>query len=176
MKFRHPPQETVKYWLNYEPEIGIFTWRLSPTPRIKKGQKAGGIRRNGYCMIGLRGHGQILAHRLAWIYVHGMIPDRMEIDHINRDPGDNRLENLRLATSSQQKMNKRVQRNSRSGLKGAYYHACRSGMKWRSQIKVGGKLIFLGYFPTAEDAHEAYVAASKSYFGEFHPDALSEAS
>jgi hypothetical protein len=109
----------------------------------------------------------VAAHRLAWVYVHGSIPDGMEIDHKDCDPTNNRLDNLRLATSSQQKQNKRVQSNNRAGLKGAYYHACRTGKKWRSQIKVGQRLIFLGYFHTAEEAHEAYAAAAAEHFGEF---------
>ena len=73
----------------------------------------------------------------------------------------------RLATSSQQKQNRKIQSNNRSRLKGAYYHACRPGMKWRSQIKVGGCLKFLGYYETAREAHEAYKRAAFVEFGEF---------
>jgi hypothetical protein len=99
--------------------------------------------------------------------VNGDIPDGMEIDHINNDPSDNSIKNLRLATSSQQKMNKRRQRNNRSGMKGAFYHACRPGKKWRSQIKTAEGLKFLGYFETPEGAAEAYRSAAVRYFGEF---------
>jgi hypothetical protein len=91
----------------------------------------------------------------------------MEIDHVDGDPINNRLGNLRLATSAQQKMNKRVQSNNKSGLKGAFYHACRDGKKWRSQIKVSGQVLFLGYHQTPEDAHAAYAAAAAKHFGEF---------
>ena len=90
-----------------------------------------------------------------------------EIDHKDGDPSNNAIENLRLATSSQQKQNKGVQSNNRCGLKGAFYHACHKGKKWRSQIKVGDRLIFLGYFHTAMEAHEAYAAAAVEHFGEF---------
>lgn len=72
-------------------------------------------------------------------------------------------------SSSQQKMNKSVQSNNRSGLKGAYYHACRKGKKWRSQIKHDGRLEFIGYFDTAQEAHEAYLSRSNELFGEFSP-------
>lgn len=112
-----------------------------------------------------------MAHRLAWIYVHGLTIGGAEIDHIDGNPANNAIANLRLATSTQQKQNKRVQSNNRSGLKGAYYHACHKGKKWRSQIKVdrdGQKiLVFLGYFETAQQAHEAYAAAAIKYFGDF---------
>jgi hypothetical protein len=97
----------------------------------------------------------------------GSIPADMEIDHADGNPSNNRLSNLRLATSSHQKRNKRVQSNNRSGLKGAFWHGCHKGKKWRSQIKVGKRLIFLGYFHTAEEAHVAYSRAAKEHFGEF---------
>jgi hypothetical protein len=166
---RNVPQERVRYWLDYNSETGEFIWRWSPCARVKRGSIAGTSPANGYRLIGLRGYGQVGAHRLAWIHAYGPIPDGMEIDHINGDPSDNRLCNLRLATSAQQKMNKVVQSNNRSGLKGAYFHACRKGRKWRSQIKANGTLHFLGYFETAEEAHEAYVAASRRLFKDFHP-------
>ncbi len=94
----------------------------------------------------------------------------MEIDHKDTDPSNNRLDNLRLATSQEQKRNKKVQSNNRSGLKGAYYHACRKGKKWRSQIRIGPgreNLIFLGYYDTALEAHMAYRSAAIRHFGEF---------
>jgi hypothetical protein len=131
------------------------------------GAVAGTQRKNGYVFIGVRNYQQIGAHRLAWIYVHGSIPPGMEIDHRDGNPSNNALNNLRLATSSQQKMNKRVQSNNRSGLKGAFYHACHNGKKWRSQIKIGRDLIFLGYFDTAEEAHRAYEEAATQYFADF---------
>lgn len=162
-----PPQQLLHDLLFYDGKTGDFYWRTSPKYNIPAGTKAGCSRANGYVFIGIRGYRQIGAHRLAWVYNHGEIPDGYEIDHINCDPSDNRMINLRLATSSQQKQNKRVQSNSRSGLKGAYYHACHKGKKWRSQIKVDGRYIFLGYYHTAEEAHEAYKAASVHYYGEF---------
>lgn len=170
----HPTQDRLRYWLNYDGETGVFVWKLSPCARVPKGKEAGTAKAVGYRFIGLRGYGQIGAHRLAWIYVHGAIPEELEVDHINGDPSDNRIANLRLATSSQQKMNKGVQSNNRSGLKGAFYHAIRPGMKWRSQIKVGERLHFLGYFKTAMEAHEAYMRASREMFGEFHPQRLEQ--
>lgn len=162
-----PPRAFVIEWLHYSPSTGVFTWMKEPTAAPQyKFNEAGGQRANGYIYIGLNDE-IIAAHRLAWVYMHGDIPEGMEVDHIDGDPSNNTIANLRLATSSQQKMNKRVQSNNRSGLKGAYYHACHKGKKWRSQIKVGSRLIFLGYFHTAEEAHAAYGAAAIEHFGEF---------
>lgn len=163
-----PPKAEIMAWLHYNPATGAFTWMQEPTiaPQYKF-TAAGGLRASGYTYIAFNDYGLLAAHRLAWVYVHGDIPEGMEVDHIDNDPSNNRISNLRLATSSQQKMNKRVQSNNRSGLKGAYYHAAHKGKKWRSQIKVGDKLIFLGYYHTAEEAHTAYAAAALEHFGEF---------
>lgn len=163
-----PTQAILREWFIYDSETGIFVWRKEPRkigPYL--GKVAGHTRKTGYVFIGVPGFGLLGAHRLAWIYMHGLTIGGAEIDHIDGNPSNNAIANLRLATSSQQKQNKCVQSNNRSGLKGAFYHACRPGKKWRSQIKVGEKLHFLGYFETAEQAHEAYKAAAKEHFGEF---------
>lgn len=171
---RNPSQEHLHEWLIYDPQTGVFTWRKKPRGgrRREAGGIAGTAKKDGRRMIGVGSYGQIFSARLAWIYCGGVIPDGMEVDHKDCDPGNDRFDNLRLATSQEQKRNRRVQSNNRSGLKGAYYHACRKGKKWRSQIKLevgggSGKFKFLGYFHTAQEAHEAYKAAAPKYFGEF---------
>lgn len=163
-----PSQDIVQEWLDYDPATGVFRWKKEPRkigPVL--GCVAGTTNKLGYVLIGIPGFKQIQAHRLAWIYVHGLTIGGAEIDHKDGDPSNNAIDNLRLATSSEQKRNKRVQANNRCGLKGAYYHACRPGKKWRSQIKVADRLIFLGYFNTAEEAHAAYGKAAVEHFGEF---------
>jgi hypothetical protein len=167
MAKKPPKQAFVREWLDYDEATGVFTWKQEPRPIRPCLGKVAGTPRRGYVAIKLPGFTQIGAHRLAWIYVHGVIIGGAEIDHIDGNPGNNALSNLRLASSMEQKRNKRVQSNNRSGLKGAYYHDAHKGKKWRSQIKVGPKLIFLGYFHTAEEAHEAYKAAAIEHFGEF---------
>lgn len=164
---RLPTQAVLHEWFRYDHETGTFFWRREPRTIGHCLGRIAGTRRNGYIFIGVPGFGQIGAHRLAWIYVHGLTIGGGEIDHVDGNPSNNAISNLRLATSSQQKQNKRVQSNNRSGLKGAFYHACRRGKKWRSQIKVGDDLIFLGYFNTPEEAHAAYSDAAHAYFGEF---------
>lgn len=162
-----PSQALLHEHFDYDPLTGIFVWKKVDYTNVKLLGKPAGTNSRGYRHIGVPGHGQMGAHRLAWIYVHGMTIGGAEIDHIDGNPSNNAIANLRLATSSQQKQNRRVQSNNRSGLKGAYYHACHKGKKWRSQIKVGNRLIFLGYFHTPEEAHEAYCQAAKEHFGQF---------
>jgi hypothetical protein len=163
-----PSQRVLQEWFDYDQSTGIFHWIKEPRvigPRL--GLVAGTKRRTGYVMISVPGYGQLGAHRLAWIFVHGTTVGGAEIDHIDGNPSNNAISNLRLATSSEQKRNRRVQSNNRSGLKGAFYHAGRKGKKWRTQIKVGADLIFLGYFHTAEEAHRAYAEAAVEHFGEY---------
>lgn len=168
-----PTQAALHEWLHYDPETGIFLWKKESRPcRPLLGLPAGTFRKaTGYIFIGVPGFGQIGAHRLAWIYMHGLTVGGAEVDHKDTNPSNNAIGNLRLATSTEQKQNKKVQSNNRSGLKGAYYHAVHKGKKWRSQIAIREngekKLIFLGYFHTAEEAHAAYGLAALKYYGEF---------
>lgn len=94
-------------------------------------------------------------------------PDR-EVDHINRGRGrviDNRRQNLRLATSQQNKHNQRVRRGGSSIYKGVDYH--RKSRKWRAQITLNGKVTYIGIYPLETDAAYAYDAQARLHFGEF---------
>lgn len=163
-----PKQAVLREWLDYDASSGIFRWIKEPhTIGSCLGKIAGTTRRTGYVFIGVPDFGQFAAHRLAWVYVHGVTIGGAEIDHIDGNPSNNSIANLRLSTRRENARNRGPQSNNRSGLKGAYYHACRKGKKWRTQIKVGDDLIFLGYFHTAQEAHEAYGRAAIKYFGEF---------
>ena len=151
---------------DYDPLTGQLIWKIEPKSGNRHlGDIAGTITKKGYVLIGIDRE-QIHAPRVIWLIVHGVELDK-EPDHRDGDPSNNRLANLRPATSSQQKRNKCVQSNNRSGLKGAFYHEAHKGKKWRSQIKVGKRLIFLGYHYTAEEAHAAYGASALEHFGEF---------
>lgn len=122
--------------------------------------------REGYISIFIDGMGHS-AHRLAHLYMTGEWPIDV-IDHINRVTGDNRWENLRSATRSQNLGNRRLNVNSRGGLKGVTPLGSGRNAKWyQSRIQVGGKRIRIGIFTTPEEAHAAYVDAAKKYFGEF---------
>ena len=165
--YKLPTQAHLQEWFDYNPDTGVFVWKKVHYTNAKLLGKPAGTKSKRYILIGVPGFGQIGAHRLAWIYVHGLTIGGAEVDHRDTNPSNNAISNLRLATSSEQKQNRGVQSNNRSGLKGAYYHACHKGKKWRSQIKVGDRLIFLGYFHTAQEAHEAYVQAALEHFGEF---------
>lgn len=87
------------------------------------------------------------------------------VDHINGNGLDNRRENLRLATHSQNLRNSRVSVSSTSGYKGV--HWIKRAQKWQAMITANGKRKYLGSFDTAEEAHAAYCAAANFYYGDF---------
>lgn len=147
--------ETVRELLDYEPETGVFRWLSdAANGRTKKGTVAGSLSRSGYRRIKLN-RSRYQAHRLAWLYVYGEWPSD-EIDHINALRDDNRIENLRIASRSQNRANSK---SRRAGLKGAY--------KGRSGFTAVCRGRYIGHFDTAEEAHAAYCAAAEKHFGEF---------
>lgn len=146
--------ERLQEKLSYNPLTGIFS-------RIEPGKsKVGTSHPNGYLQIRVDGK-RYLAHRLAWLYMFGDWPSS-ELDHANGDRLDNRIENLRLATRSQNNGNRRS--NARSGFKGVVLtkHGYRAG------ISLNEKFIYLGMYQTPEEAHAAYCEAARVAFGEFH--------
>lgn len=160
-KRRPLDSQRLREILDYNPQTGLFSWRGNIRhSRMRLGDPAGTTNRLGYVSVFIDG-GHYLAHRLAWLYTTGEWPS-LFIDHIDGNPSNNALNNLREATQAQNCQNARG-KNARAGVKGAY----RKRNKWTSTIRVAGVNIHLGCFDTAEDASSAYAAAAKKYFGEF---------
>lgn len=123
--------------------------------------KLAGESTKGYaCRTSLRAAGK--RHR---IFMHWEVTGYKWVDHINRDGLDNRKENLRPANNSKNQQNRGVQKNNTSGHKGVSFKKSRN--RFRSQIRLDGKFIFLGYFKTAEEASKAYIEAAKKLYGGF---------
>ena len=163
-----PSQDiTAKYLheqMRYDPETGELWWRVQKHRR-KMDQPAGSVAVNGrYRQISINRR-QYLAHRLAWLYVHGEWPNG-QIDHINGDRLDNRIANLREADNAQNSQNRPQQSNNKSGFKGVFFNH-RHSQPWQAQIMARGQRVQLGYFATAEEAHEAYKEAAARLHGEF---------
>ena len=92
-------------------------------------------------------------------------PDGKMIDHINTNKLDDRRENLRIATNQQNQCNKNKTKSNTSGFKGVCFY--KQTQKFVAQIRINGKKKHLGYFATAEGAHEEYKRAAVKYHGEF---------
>lgn len=142
----------LKEVLEYDPGTGLFKWIVSLSSRGLVGEKAGTLRPDGYRKINIDGV-PYMAHRLAWIFVYGDHPV-CEIDHINRIRDDNRIANLRLASSKQNKENSPVKSNNTTGYKGVHWDKSRE--KWMAFVTHNRKFHNLGRFDDLE--HAARVA------------------
>ena len=154
--------EMLRKLISYDPEAGMFTRKL-PTRGVRFGANAGCLRHDGYITLWLCGRGY-LAHRLAWFFVHGEWPPH-ELDHINGIKYDNRWVNIRPATRSENGMNKVCRRDNMAGLKGV----AKNGPGWSARISRDKKRIYLGTYPTPEEASATYSAAARELHGEFAP-------
>jgi citrate synthase len=157
--------------LSYDPGTGIFIWkervirsRLDKTWNKKfAGKETGYLRHNGYKVINMNKK-EYSCSRLAWLLTYKVWPTK-EIDHINGNSADNRIENLREATRSENAINRSMQSNNSSGLKGIWK---RKGMNiWVADIQRAGKKFRVGSFKSPEEAHQAYKLAALDIHGEF---------
>jgi len=145
--------------LNYDPETGIFTWRVSRRPRARAGGVAG-KHCHGYIRIGIDGR-VYRAHHLAFLRMTGRWP-RQQVDHENHIRDDNRWCNLRDNVDDvEQQHNRAMSRTNSSGTAGVYWN--KHHQKWQAQISVERKRIHLGYFAEITDAIAARKAANLKY-------------
>lgn len=150
-------QEYLKECLDYDPETGIFTWKERPVHHFKAtkkrtskhicnwwnnrfaGKKTGSLNTNKDVGIFLN-HKQYKAHRLAFLYMEGYIPE-YEVDHIDRNRSNNKWNNLRHVTGVCNCQNRKVKSTNKSGVTGVYK---RPNNRWASGICINGKNINLG--------------------------------
>jgi hypothetical protein len=149
--------------LDYDPLTGIFRWKVD-RGYIKSGRIAGCKHHSGYWQIRFQSN-SVFAHRLAWLHYYGQYPI-YQIDHLNNDRLDNRIDNLRDATPSMNLQNaKRPSKNKRSS---PYRGVYKEGNRYRARIAIDGKNVHLGSFLTPERAQEAYMEAKRR----FHPTSM----
>lgn len=141
-------QERLQSLLTYDPDTGEFRWRVNRTGGAKAGDKAGSLDTERYLVMRVDGR-YYRGHRLVWLYVHGRWPTR-HIDHINGDPSDNRLCNLREVTPAQNSLNRRKDPRNTSGRTGVTW--CAKSKKWRADIGRNNKVVHLGRFDTLDAA------------------------
>ena len=155
-------QDYLMQILTYDAESGLFYWNKETSKRLIK-ESVAGTEHEGYIRIGIDKK-LYRAHRLAWLYIYGKFPDS-QIDHINGIKTDNKIQNLRLATNSQNCSNREKQSNNTSGYKGVCF--IKSKEKWRARIGYSGKKIDIGFFDTAKEASYAYKEKAIELHGEF---------
>jgi len=177
-----PSAEFLRKILRYEPETGMLFWKertpemfatmgkrsnvalcASWNARHAGKQALNTTHKDGYS------RGQVLnksifAHRAAWALSYGRWPEN-EIDHVDGNPSNNKIENLREATRLQNSYNRSAQKNNKHGSKGVFWS--KHKQRWHARIGHNGKKIHIGYFKAQDDAIAAYTLKAQELHGEF---------
>lgn len=171
-----PDPETIRRLLDYDAGTGLFWWKQRPVSDFPNeivarrwntrfaGTQTFKARPAKYCIAGVLGH-VIYGHRAAWAHYYGEWPVD-QIDHINGDPSDNRIANLRTVPQSDNVKNSRRRSDNTSGVTGVVFEKRRG--HWVAQMHVSGRCIHLGGYANKEDAISARKAAEVRYG--FHPN------
>jgi hypothetical protein len=170
------PIDELRQLLKYDPKTGNLTWHQRPRELFKSERSCSiwNVRFankpaftslcRGYnrgLILGVNYH----AHRVAWAIHYGWWP-KDQLDHINGDRTDNRIDNLREVDGAENHKNQKLSKNNTSGHSGVYWN--KPSRKWVAQIQAEGSRIHLGVFGLLEDAIEARIAAELRYG--YHPN------
>lgn len=140
---------------------GTLVWKVDR--RVKcKGKEAGHTRPDGYVAVRL-GKQRLLVHRVIFAMWHGYMPD--VIDHIDGNPNNNRIENLREADNSKNQQNRKLDCRSKVGVKNVSYF--RRDKNYMVRMKIDGKVRLFGYYKDLELADLVAAMAREKYFGQF---------
>ena len=148
----------------FEYKDGVLYWKISRARnKIKPGDIAGSrMKKNGYLYISINNK-LYRSHRLIFLMHYGYMPEY--IDHIDNNRTNNRIENLRHATASENQYNRRISRNNTSGIKGISWS--NSSKRWKAQVMHEGVTTYLGSFTSLEKASEVLKKAREELHGEF---------
>lgn len=156
-------QDELQQALYFNPRTGVFRWKFKRPGRCRGvGNVAGSKRVNGYISISINGS-SFYAHRLAWLWVYGFMP--RYLDHVDGNKENNAINNLRIASKSQNGFNRGKAGHNTSGYKGVYWDG--RSKAWFGKFVVLGTQITTGYFKSKKSAAEAYDDAVVKYHGEF---------
>ena len=147
----------------FEYDSGNLIWKTNRGSQLVKGKVAGSLH-EGYVRIRLSEMGdRFFAHNIIWEMFNEKVPSGMYVDHINGNRSDNRIENLRLVTKSQNCQNQKMHTNNKSGFKNVSWHSHRN--KWVVSIQVKGKRKHLGHYDDLELADLVAQEARNKYHG-----------
>lgn len=155
-------QSRLKEVLLYNPTDGVFVW-LESRGRVSKGSIAGAKHKEGYIRIRIDGV-EYLAHRLAWLYMKGVLPDCL-IDHKNGVRDDNRWCNIRVATEQQNMHNASIGKRNSTGIKGLCLD--KRIQKWYGQVMKNGKSHTTKYCTDRDEAVRLLTNLRNKLHGEF---------
>jgi hypothetical protein len=146
----------------FDYQDGFLFWKVDSSQNVKAGQKAGGVDSRGRWRIGINGK-QYQAHRLIFLMHQGHVPSML--DHIDGNPLNNRIENLRPANFSTNGCNRKLGINNTSGVKGLTWN--KPAGKWQASVKVNKKTHYFGYYKHKEIAEAVLLMARQRLHGEY---------
>lgn len=146
----------------FEYRDGILFWKVAKAKRTKIGDKAGAHKEKGYFHVGIDGTNYLI-HRLIFCMHYGFMPDF--VDHIDGNPSNNKIENLREVTKSQNNCNSKVQKNNKSGTRGVTWIEPRK--RWYVRCQVNNVSKSIGYFQDFELAELVAQEGRNLYHGEY---------
>lgn len=150
-------QEQIRRLFIYDLKGGILVWRNK-----KKNKAAGSINARGYLVVHINGK-RYYNHRVIFLYIHSYLPS--SIDHIDGDKQNNKINNLRPCTTSQNTRNSKINTRNTSGVKGVSWHKNRR--KWQAQIMTNGHTKYLGLFKRLKEARDVVRVNRELMHGEF---------
>ena len=145
-----------------------FLYRKKDKRRAINGDTVGCLHHSGYIVTKINKK-QYGVHRVIFFIVNGFLPE--EVDHIDGDRSNNKIENLRECTRQQNCRNRKISKRNTSGVKGVVWNS--SVKKWQAQLTFNGKLNYLGIFNKIKDAKEAVDISRKRNHLEFFNDGVS---
>lgn len=157
--------EYLRSILEYDPPTGGWTWLVTKSNRAPVGSPAGSLRERGDITIRIDGK-EHKAHRLAWLYMTGEWPPD-QIDHRDLDRSHNRWDNLRLADNSQNNANRPGKVGTKTGVKNVSHYPEKNQNPYVAWGQRNQRRIYVGAYPTLDDAAAAAFEHAKEEFGEF---------
>ena len=156
-KSAYPPpdkatEDQIHKKLVYFPDTGGVEWNENAIHISRKGKRAGMLSEQGYYRISVNGK-LLFAHRIAWFLYHGQWP-LWEIDHIDGDRTNNKIENLRDVSKNINQWNRKARKSNTTGFVGVSFSKLHN--KYRAQIQVRGKNKHVGLYMSPEEAYVAY--------------------
>jgi hypothetical protein len=153
-------QEIVIDLLRYED--GNLFWKKDVSRNVKTGAKSGCFDKFGYVIVKINKK-NYKAHHLIWMIHYGYKPKL--IDHIDRNPSNNKIENLREATNAENQFNRTFNKNSLSLVKGVTWN--KKSNKWKAECRFNGKSHYFGVFENILDAKKVVQEFQRQNFGQF---------
>lgn len=156
--------DALEYAKHFEYRDGGLYWKNNRGSQLCKGKLAGASNSKGYVKVRIREIGQTIgAHRIIFAMHHGYAPEF--VDHIDGNPGNNHIENLRAATKAENNRNAKLPITNTSGIKNVHWH--KKNKNWFVSLSINNRKRFFGSYADVELAELVATEARNKYYGAF---------